>query len=34
MLEPSTANKWYTQRCSLAHFEGTVDFNRNEFTCT
>ena len=27
-------NKWYPQRCLLAHFEDTLDFSRSEFTCT
>ena len=26
-------NKWYTQRCLLAHFEAKLDFSRREFTC-
>ena len=26
-------NKWYPQRCLLAHFEATLDFSRREFTC-
>ena len=26
-------NKWYPQRCILAHFEATLDFSRSEFTC-
>ena len=27
-------NKWYPQRCLLAHFEATLDFRYSEFTCT
>ena len=27
-------NKWYSQRCLLAHFETTLDFSSIEFTCT
>ena len=26
-------NKWYPQRCLLAHFEAALDFSRSEFTC-
>ena len=26
-------NKWYPQRCLLAHFEATLDFSSNEFIC-
>ena len=26
-------NKWYPQRCLLAHFEAILDFSRTEFTC-
>ena len=26
-------NKYYRQRCLLAHFEATLDFSRCEFTC-
>ena len=26
-------NKWFPQRCLLAHFEATLDFSRSEFTC-
>ena len=26
-------NKWYPQRCLLAHFEATLYFSRTEFTC-
>ena len=26
-------NKCYPQWCLLAHFEGTLDFSRSEFTC-
>ena len=25
-------NKWYPQKCILAHFEATLDFSRSEFT--
>ena len=27
-------NKWYSQRCLLAHFETALDFSRSKFTCT
>ena len=27
-------NKWYPQRCLLAHFEATLDFSHIELTST
>ena len=27
-------NKWYPQKCLLAHFEDTLNFSSSEFTCT
>ena len=32
-LQNHQQNKWYPQRCLLAHFEATLDFCRSEFTC-
>ena len=27
-------NKWYPERCLLAHFEAIFDFSLSEFTCS
>ena len=27
-------NKWYPQWCLLAHFEASINFSLNEFSCT